>query len=685
MTRKHSCALAVLAAAILAHLTLGSTGATAQLLLDPLTQPKFVNPLPAPGVIDATQGGTFEVTMSQFEQWLGLVDPVTGASMMTTVWGYDGSYPGPTFEVRSDVPVDVRWVNGLVDGNGAPRPHLLPVDTSLHWAHPSGWPASGVPTVTHLHGGHTESASDGLPDAWFTPGFDQRGSGWVKETYHYDNDQEAATIWYHDHALGITRLNVYAGLAGFYLIRDDWELSLNLPSGAYEVPIVIQDRMFTADGELYYPSTPEEPGAPDPSVLPEFFGDVVLVNGMAWPYLDVEPRKYRLRFLNGSDSRFYSMWIAGGPMLTQIGTDNGLLYQPVPVDKLTLGPGERADVVVDFSNWAGRTFTLRNNAKSPYPGGETVDPRTAGQLMQFRVSPTPVEDPSSLPAILREEPIEPLGPAVRTRKLLLFEGTDAYGRLQPLLGIVDPDRPDLDGTLLWDEEITENPMVDDIEIWEVYNATMDAHPIHLHLVAFQILGRQKYTGTIAAKQNMQGTVGGVLSDIRLRGNEKPPAANERGWKDTAQMLPGEVTRVIAKFDREGLYVWHCHILSHEDHEMMRPYYVGAMPSELQTAVDDTPAGTQPPVVALEANRPNPFNPHTEIGFLVPRRGRAEVTVYDTAGRVVRKLADREFEAGRHALVWDGRDAGGSPVASGVYIYELRSGDLVKSGKMTLAR
>ena len=342
-------------------------------LLDPLTVPKYASPLPAPAVIDATKGGRLNIAMQQTEQWLGLVDEENDP-LMTTVWAYKWrgvvTYPGPTIEARSDVPVNVLWRNQL------PDTHLLPLDTSLHWANPAG---EGIPTVTHLHGGHTESASDGLPDAWFTRNFKERGSGFVKRVYTYDNDQEAATLWYHDHALGITRLNVYAGLAGFYLLRDNNELSLInngiLPTGIQERAIVIQDRLFTEDGQLTLPTEPElecplpngEPcdPTPDPSAVAEFFGDVILVNGVAWPELDVTPQQYRLRLLNGSDSRFYVLEFrdsqyggtAGTPFL-QIGTDNGFLDNPVMLNRLLLAPGERADVVVDFGPFAAGTENL---------------------------------------------------------------------------------------------------------------------------------------------------------------------------------------------------------------------------------------------------------------------------------------------------------------------------------------
>ncbi|HJQ78937.1 MAG TPA: multicopper oxidase domain-containing protein [Lacipirellulaceae bacterium] len=544
-------------------------------LLNPLTQPKFVNPLPNPldpsFIFQPTElgGSHYEIGAFQTSQNLGLVDPITKQPLSTTVWGYGTSadtatYPGKTIQALVNEPITVRWTNNLVNDFGQPLPHLLPVDTSLHWAQPDNYPDSGVPIVTHLHGGHSESASDGLPEFWFTPGFAQKGPQWVKETYSYENDQRAATLWYHDHALGITRLNVYAGMAGFYILRDERDTGqannpLGLPAGKYEVPIVIQDRMFTEEGQLYYPSEPEVEGAPEPSVLPEFFGDHILVNGVAWPVMDVEPTVYRLRMLNGSDSRFYNLRIGSGPQFQQIGTDSGLLYAPVPRNQLVIGPGERADVVVDFSQFANQTLIMRNNARSPFPKGAVVDPRTTGQIMAFRVTGT-TEAEHQIPDTLLDSPIDPLVRNGPKRKLLLFEGEDEYGRLQPMLGTT------AEGGMMWDDPTTEMPQLNSVEVWEIFNSTPDAHPIHLHLVAFQVLSRQKFRAS-------QDLMTGALDNIRLLGKPKSPAENEAGWKDTVLMFPGQVTRLIAKFDRPGEYVWHCHILSHEDHEMMRRFVV----------------------------------------------------------------------------------------------------------------
>jgi spore coat protein A len=538
--------------------------------LDPLRQPKFARPLPIPPVIDATGGGAFELEIRQAARWLGLVDPMSGAPLLTDVWGYEGFYPGPTFVARRNVPVRVTWRNELVNGTD-PLPHLLPVDTSVHWAFAETGATiehDGVPIVTHLHGGHTASSSDGLPDAWFTPAGGPVGRLY-NPLYVYDNDQEAATLWYHDHALGITRLNVYAGLAGFYLLRDENEDALiagnAIPSGPYELGLALQDRSFHTDGSLRYAGQPTDDRLPSPSIQAEFFGDHIVVNGAIWPFLSVEPRPYRLRFLNGADSRFFDLFLSDGRAFAQIGSDDGFLDAPVWLDHLVLGPGERADVVVDFSGAAGANIVLKNRARSPYPKGATVDPRTTGNVMAFRVTLPldPAVPVPTLPASLRPVwgPIVPLGPAARRRQLLLFEGEDEFGRLKPQLGTTAL------GGLAWGAPITEDPGLDDVEIWEIHNSTEDAHPIHLHLVAFQVLNRQKF------KADQDENSGG-LTGIRYVGNPRPPEPNEAGWKDTVQMFPGEVTRVIARFDRPGEYVWHCHILSHEDHEMMRPYVVG---------------------------------------------------------------------------------------------------------------
>jgi spore coat protein A len=376
----------------------------------------------------------------------------------------------------------------------------------------------------------------------------------------------------------------------------------------------------------------------------------------------------------------------------------------VALTRLLLAPGERADLVVDFS---GQTeLTLRNfGPDDPFKGfnpdgtisdGEggvapPADPATTGQVMQFAVNQPLSGVPEAtvgVGTVLRPD-ILPLTQTGATRQLVLFEGLDEYGRLQPLLGTLDQ------GSLTWFQPITENPMVDDTEVWEVYNATEDGHPIHLHLVAFQILNRESFEGYVEEKpQEMHnGTygVGGVLHVTSLGGDARDPEPNEMGWKDTAVMLPGEVTRVIAKFDRPGRYVWHCHILSHEDHEMMRPYFVGPMTmaqagaSEIKQGESLKSGASVPTSVVLGQNSPNPFNPMTQIRFALPAAGPVELSVYNIAGQKVRTLTNAVYGEGEHAVTWDGKDALGNQVSSGVYFYKLNAGTSTHVKKMVLTR
>ncbi|HEV8273275.1 MAG TPA: multicopper oxidase domain-containing protein [Chitinophagaceae bacterium] len=635
----------------------------AQSLLDPRTQTQFVNPLPVPSVIDGRSGGTFTINISQFNQWLGLIDPTTQQHLNTTVWGYNGSYPGPTIVAKKDVPISVFWHNNLVNSSNQPLPHLLPIDRSIDWAfgNDPAWQTYGVPIVTHVHGGHTESASDGLPDNWYTPNFARKGPGFIKgdiEPYYYSNDQEAATIWYHDHALGVTRLNVYAGLAGYYIITDNNEINLQttgkLPVAPYDMGLAIQDRMFTSTGQLFYPSTNEEEEAPEPSILPEVFGDFILVNGMTWPVLQVEPRQYRFRVLNGSDSRFYNLFLSSGQQIIQIGSDQGFLYSPFAIDQMLLAPGERKDIILDFSDPAlwGQTIILKNNAKTPYPRGATPDPQTTGRIMAFRVNkPLDTNYPlTTLPATLRS-PIIPLQTDIVPRKLILYETEDEYGRIMPILGTVN------DGMLGFREELTENPSLNSTEIWELYNETMDAHPIHLHLVSMQMINRQKFVARINEEN-------GKPTNIRLVGQPKYPGPDEQGWKDTWVTFPGEVTRVIAKFDRPGLYVWHCHILSHEEHDMMRPFFVGEVNKSIVNNSVEVNKENAEAELQLKVN-PNPFSNYVTIQFNLPTTKKISINLYDTKGSLVKKVYEGERPAGLQRFSIDG-----SNMTNGIYFCDI---------------
>jgi spore coat protein A len=407
----------------------------------------------------------------------------------------------------------------------------------------------------HLHGGVVRPESDGYPDAWFTKGFKEVGPNFTRKIYDYPNRQRGTTLWYHAHAIGITRLNVYAGLAGAYIIRDPLEKYLNLPEGCYEVLLLIQDRSFNEDGSLYYPSEPQPPVKNVyPSIVPDFFGDNILVNGKVWPYLEVEPRKYRFRIINGSNSRFYRMRLSSGQPFYQIGTDGGFLDVPIITKQILLAPAERADVIIDFSGLEGHNLVINNDAPSPYPRGNPVDLSTEGQIMQFRVSlPLVGYDVSVIPYKLSEIMALQERDARLIRNLTLVRETDKYGRAFLLL---DEKR--------WDDPITITPKLGSIEVWNLINLANSTHPIHIHLVNFQIIHRQPFDVQYYKNTGKILTTGPVVL----------PDLNERGWKDTVRANPGEITRIIMRFvPYSGLYPWHCHILEHEDHEMMRPYEI----------------------------------------------------------------------------------------------------------------
>lgn len=476
-------------------------------------------------------------------------------------------------------------------------------------------------------------------------------------------------MWYYDYTLGITRLNVYVGLAGFYLLRDSWEENFGLPVGKYEIPLVIQDRRFYENGELYYPYELEELEDPlemdlptDVTILPEMFGEFILVNGKAWPYLEVEPRKYRLRLLNGSDSRFYDLNLPG-VWFTQIGSDGGLLERPLRRNKLLIGPGERLDVIIDFSApelW-GQTLILRNTARSPFPFGDTPNPQTSGQIMAFKVGQGPVEDLSTIPSELRFSSFD-VGEIKNTRKLVLFEGTDEYGRLKPMLGTAEEGRKE------FTEEVTEKPEFETVEQWEIYNTTADAHPIHLHLVHFKVINTQKF--------NTKQFIEGDPESIRLLGQPKPPSEENAGRKDTFIVYPGEVARVKAYFDKEGLYVWHCHILSHEDYDMMRPFEVIKKTEEI-AAVEDSNSTEISYVNDLSGEplqqfsiAPNPVRDLTTISFNFRQSSNAVLQVFDLSGKEMANLFSGEVLKGQTYEVTFDRQS----LPAAVYIVKISSED-----------
>lgn len=591
--------------------------------LNPKTIPKFVNQLVVPPVYEPTistdpntgkVSHNYTIDVTEFNEQI-LPAPLPA----TKVWGYGGmiknssgqtvyfrNSPGATFEAVKGIPVNVTWENKLTGS------HMFAVDPTLHWANPNQmsmmppqpWPAfppgfpdaqSPVPIVTHLHGGEVQSDSDGHPDAWFTAD-GKTGPAYSSSSYTYPNTQPATTLWYHDHALGITRINVMSGLAGFYLLRDANDaIAPLLPSGNHEVPLAIQDRSFNADGSLFFDSVGINPTI-HPYWTPEFFGNTVMVNGKVWPNFNVDRAQYRFRVLNGSNARFYNLSLSNKQSFIQIGSDGGYLPQPVTLKSLLLAPGERADILVDFSAVTpGTTITLENDARAPYPKGTPADPQTVGQVMQFTVLNTTPVAPAALPASLNTIPV--LTPDAPTRTLTLNE----------VMGPAGPTEVLLNGQK-WSAAISELPQVGSTEEWEIVNLTADTHPIHLHLVQFQLVNRQalqtaKYI-TAWNLANAGGMMNGMLPLMSptvtvpvaqyLQGKAIAPDPNELGWKDTIKANPGEVTRIRVRFAPQDAnpaaaapgvnlypfdptagpgYVWHCHILDHEDNEMMRPYKV----------------------------------------------------------------------------------------------------------------
>lgn len=502
---------------------------------------KFVDQLPLMEILEPTRkdedGDYYHVEMREFRKKLHTDLPPT------TLWGYDGQFPGPLFDIKQGTSVNVKWANKL------PSKHILPVDKSFHDLDTQ----PEVRTVTHLHGGETLSASDGYPEAWYTRNFKEVGPYFEREVYHYSNEQRPLTMWYHDHAMGITRLNVYAGLAGMYIIRGNEEKALQLPEEDYEIPLMILDRSFNRDGSLFYPRQPDQdpdsPKLPNPSIQPFFLGDTNLVNGKIWPYLEVEPRKYRFRILNAANTRTYQLYLDSGDTFYQIGSDGGLLRKTVQLDQLTLAPAERADIIIDFSKLSGETILLKNDL------GPNADPEDeTGDVMQFKVGTSlSSEDKSRIPVNLSHIPSLKNDHITTIRNLKLSSVPDKYER--PVFLLNDK---------RWMDPVTEKPKLGDTEIWSFLNITDFPHPIHIHLIQFQVLNRQPFDLELYNE----------TKQIIFTGPPAPPRPNEHGWKDTVSAPSGQFTRVIVKFlPHTGRYVWHCHILEHEEYDMMRPYDV----------------------------------------------------------------------------------------------------------------
>ena len=691
--------------------------------------PQFVDPMPA---LEFVQAGTERLTLHMRELRTSVLptgfSPPDGPYRGTWTWGYlqpgqtqRASYLGPVILARRGIPTEIAWVNDL--GTTADS-HVLAytrsTDQTLHWADPANDgvnacaetvepanPPTGecaehydgpIPAAVHLHGGEVPSALDGGPDAWFTSDGSTQGHAYYTAdpslanaaVYRYPNQQEPAATWFHDHTLGATRLNVYAGLAGAYVVTDPDVERDDLPA---PTPLVIQDRMFDTRGQLFFPAgVPFVPNPEHPFWVPEFVGDTIVVNGRVWPYLEVEARRQRFIIVNGSNARTYALFLSNqstgedGPPLWQIGTDGGYLDHPVEIDptssngarQLVLMPGERADVIVDFAAVApGTRLLLRNVARTPYPSGETPGGRTTGRILQLRVVPRTGADTTFDPGTggaLRRPMVRLADPAKGTvasdatvdvtRQLTLNEvmggpstvgGVDYEGGpLEVLLNNTDYTGEStrtyddfraitVGGTTTWYSELPDEGAT---EVWEIVNLTADAHPIHLHLAQFQLASRQRFDtrayGTVYERafpggaDPMIGTVFpphvyipgfGPPLDYRaernprsggkqggnpnvapfLRGAPRPPAPNEAGWKDTVRAMPGEVTRFVVRWAPTGLpadtpkgdatyafdpdgghgYVWHCHIIDHEDNEMMRPMTITPNPEATRTYVRGT--------------------------------------------------------------------------------------------------
>jgi spore coat protein A len=610
--------------------------------LDPTNQ-VFLNagvPVPASvpnvGFIyhpDAGTPNTYSIKAGQID-WPMLAPLGNKAGLPTTkLWGYGNheleglgigvTFPGRTLVANRGTPMTVNWYNNLVDAAGNALPHLLGVDQTVAMTQDAaGNPINGVPIAFHHHGGSSAAEFDGGPDQWFTPKRQQIGPGITAVnsggadhlTYQYVNDQEASLHWYHDHGEGVTRINAYAGLAGLYVVRDANEAALIkgliLPTGPYEVPVVIQDKVFAADGSIAYtgdvpalngwnatttPPTPisvlpgysYDPNDPasaapgtEPTHVPEMFGDVICVNGVAWPNLAVEPRAYRLRLLNGSDSRVYNLNF-GGLKFLQISTDMGLLNIPVAMTTIKLFPGERKDIVIDFAGSNGATLVVTNDAPTPYPTGT---PPTLGTDTIFQITVNKKLDTrtykltklTALTILRGRDKLTPLlpillfsPPGLTHRQIMLGEGCDEYGRVMPLMGTV------ADGTKAFHDAPDITVPLGATEVWEFWNSTVDAHPIHMHLVQMRIIDRQQFSGAVVAKPMANGWTGVqfAAAPTLSRRLGTPAPLHEQGWKDTVECPPGFVTRVLVNFNRPGKYVYHCHILGHEEHDMMRWYQV----------------------------------------------------------------------------------------------------------------
>src|SRR5689334_3415313 len=631
--------------------------------LDASTIPKFVNQL--------TRPATFVSTGTKFDRQLGRNVPlyqVTENTIFqqilpppfpkTKMYAYGGSAnvaapgqpqniqqvfssPGPTFEATKDQRIFVNYTNNLA---GA---HMFPVDPTIMAANPNNAPIPTAPfapfppgyaqfqspivTVAHLHGGVTPSDSDGFPLSWFSKGQTRTGPTFDGSTFEYFNGQLPTMLWYHDHALGMTRLNLAAGLEGMYIIRDpaNDKIAPLLPSGQFEMPLMLTDRAFNTDGSIQFNIDGDNPDL-HPYWVPEYFGDVIMVNGKAWPNMNVQRHQYRFRIVDGSNARFYDLQLINQTThkpipFIQVGADGSYLPKPTTLTEIFMAICERVDILVDFSNLpAGTKVVMTNSANAPFPGGDPVDGND-GVVMQFTVQNSTAVHPSPLPSTLITVPTLVETPNIGNPKIFTLNEQEADGG--PVAVLIDGRH--------FDEAVTELPRVGTTEAWYFQNLTEDAHPIHIHLVEFQledrqIIDRDRFKDYWERKNlNADGIQGELPLDhppVRINvetvtdtGDGRPrdflfdptdttscthpdptsgcptqpipPSPSESGWKDVFLSPPFMVTRIRIRFAPQEVkeanlfpgkntfpfdptkgpgYVWHCHILDHEDNDMMRP-------------------------------------------------------------------------------------------------------------------
>ncbi|KAB8079779.1 hypothetical protein EE612_000027 [Oryza sativa] len=504
---------------------------------------------------------------------------VYGQSLQTA------TFPGPTIVARYNVPLYVTWENHLPDA------HILPWDPTVPTAIPKN---GGVPTVVHLHGAAQAPDSDGHAFAWFTRDFAENGSTWTQKTYTYPNVQPAAgNIWYHDHALGLTRASLLAGLLAAYIVEwPELEMPFNLPSGEFDLHLVIADRKFNVDGTIFMDTVGAVPSV-HPQWQPEYFGEVITVNGKAWPFQAVQRRRYRLRILNASNARYLNIRFSNGLPFTVIASDATYLSRPVTVSNLLLSPAEIFDVIVDFSlvvNPNATDIELLNSAPYPFPTGTPANATLDGKVMAFNVSAKwqvgddmPMQEPENstvVPEIgVPFAKVTALPPTMKTRYIVLYENMTSN----------DPNTAKtmnlyINGLRLEDPP-TETPISGTTELWHVINLTPDNHPLHLHLAEFQAVQMLQLVDPDTFKSCMlkHNDTFACNLDQHAVGALQPVPEEEKTWKNVVKIPPAYVTSVVVAFrlvhnnmpypfDATAApgYVYHCHILDHEDNAMIRP-------------------------------------------------------------------------------------------------------------------